>query len=239
MVSYASISDLKPVSSLGWGQNASGIYIFLNKKTWDYYIGSTLSMKDRKHQHFGSVRNNKHGNSTINHRVNIYNEKDFEMYILEEMCFPEEYNKELKREHLESRENYYINLLKPLYNIESLDIKGRRVRTYNEFLPTVPKKKQERVISDEMRRLATEAKLGKKRSLEDRVTISKAKRGSDKMFHIAMYDENDNFVRRFCLSSEASEHTGIKNSAIRNNLCGLSKFCWSPSGIRYKFKKIS
>lgn len=85
----------------------SGIYKIINLKTGDFYIGSATSLYVRKGSHWSYLRNNKHGNRHLQNAVNKYGLENFEYMVIEECS----------KDCLINREQYYIDLLKPHYNI--------------------------------------------------------------------------------------------------------------------------
>lgn len=95
--------------------NNSGIYKILNWSTNKFYIGSAIRLRHRLDCHKSELRANKHRNSKLQNAWNKYGEKDFTFHVLEH-C--EKYK-------LLEREQYYIDTLKPEYNI--LKIAGSRL----------------------------------------------------------------------------------------------------------------
>lgn len=87
----------------------SGIYKITNITTLKYYIGSSINLKQRFYTHISKLIKKKHNNPHLQASFNKYGEKDFKFEILLE-CPPE-------KEYLLSFEQYYINTLKPEYNI--------------------------------------------------------------------------------------------------------------------------
>jgi len=87
--------------------NCSGIYCIINIKNGKQYIGSSKNIRTRLYNHFYTLKKLKHCNILLQNSWNNNTENDFNFYILEK-C---EENK------LISREQFYIDILKPLYNI--------------------------------------------------------------------------------------------------------------------------
>jgi len=86
----------------------SGIYRIQSKQNPERcYIGSTAGMKKRWWGHLSNLRFNKHPNQKLQRHFNKYGESDL-VFIILELCFPE---------FLTAREQYYINELKPYFNI--------------------------------------------------------------------------------------------------------------------------
>jgi len=128
-----------------------GIYeIVLNDKN---YIGSAKDIKDRIRRHLSELRRNKHGNPKMQHAYNKCGEGSFSYAILEIT----------KQCDLISREQHFIDMIVPYYNI--CKIAGNTIgRTHTEetkrHLSEIRKGKQPslgRILSEE-----TKAKIGKK-----------------------------------------------------------------------------
>lgn len=84
----------------------SGIYEFFNLVNGKRYIGSSVDLYNRLHEHLHNLKNNKSHNKHFQNAWNKYGEEMFIFGILE-YC-----DEEIRFE----REQYYINVLKPEYN---------------------------------------------------------------------------------------------------------------------------
>ena len=85
----------------------SGIYKIENQITKDIYIGSSVHLNNRKSRHFKDLEKQKHHSIILQRAVNKYGIGNFNFIILEN-C-----DKDL----LLKREQYYLDILQPLYNI--------------------------------------------------------------------------------------------------------------------------
>lgn len=85
----------------------SGIYKIVNIKNNKIYIGSSKNIENRWKEHTTSLRRNKHINCILQRAWNKYGEDSFEFQTLENCS----------QEQLFEREQYYIDELKPEYNI--------------------------------------------------------------------------------------------------------------------------
>lgn len=88
-------------------KNKSGIYCILNIQNNKKYIGSSKNIWQRLQKHFSLLRKNKHENIILQNSFNKNGENVFICFCLRE------YN----NEGLTYLEQYYIDLLKPQYNI--------------------------------------------------------------------------------------------------------------------------
>ena len=84
-----------------------GIYKILNKLTDDCYVGSSINTKQRSQRHFKDLRNGYHHSIVLQRAVDKYGIENFEFIIIEE-C---------DKTILIEREQFYLDSLKPKYNI--------------------------------------------------------------------------------------------------------------------------
>lgn len=85
----------------------SGIYCIINVKNNKRYVGSSINIRRRLWCHRACLRHNNHENPYLQNAWNKYKEEGFDFYIIE-AC---------DSDKLLEREQYYINTLKPEYNI--------------------------------------------------------------------------------------------------------------------------
>lgn len=91
-------------------KNVCGIYkIICNGEK--FYIGSSKNIQQRFYKHRRELRKGVHKNEHMQNAYNKYGEECFYLEIVEECSIDEQY----------SKEQYYINLLQPIYNKE-LDV---------------------------------------------------------------------------------------------------------------------
>lgn len=85
----------------------SGVYMFFNMESGKRYVGSSVDIYNRIHEHYHNLKNNKSHNAHFQSSWNKYGEDAF-IYSVLEYCNPE---------IRFSREQYYIDSLKPEYNL--------------------------------------------------------------------------------------------------------------------------
>ncbi len=85
----------------------SGIYEIVNDKGFHKYVGQSMDITYRWKSHLGDLRRNKHGNAYLQNAFNKHGERHFSFAVIE-FCKPGE---------LLEREQYWIDKLKPEYNI--------------------------------------------------------------------------------------------------------------------------
>lgn len=86
-----------------------GIYAIRSKSHDRFYVGSSISLRDRKHTHSRKLLNNEHENAKLQRHLNKYGQDDLTFQILEIID-----DKKLLLE----REQYWIDFYKPYFNIK-------------------------------------------------------------------------------------------------------------------------
>lgn len=141
-------------------KNEKGIYLLYNKYTLKYYIGSSnnLSMRLKNYYYLSRLLDNRY----ISKSINKYGHNYFSIFILE-TC---------KEESILDREQYYINLYKPEYNIlqKAGNSLGYKHTESNKLKISLSKK-------------------GKKMSLETRQLLSKLFTGENNPFYGKTHSE--------------------------------------------------
>ena len=172
------------------GHIQSGIYKITNKINKKYYIGSACDLYKRYKDHRSALTSNRHHNKQLTKFVNKYGIDNLKFCLLEE-C---------KLEELESREQYYIDNSKNLFN-ETADvkscnrgkklseehkqrisesIKAKGIKRYKETKQKISKANKGhkfnlgRIQSDETKAKISQAKIGKIYSEESKQKMKKA-----------------------------------------------------------------
>lgn len=148
----------------------SGIYQIMNKTNYCMYIGSAVDFKKRWNEHKTSLRRNNHHCLYLQRAWNKDGENSFEFSEIEFV----------DREDLISKEQYYLDLLKPEYNISKiagsqLGIK-RSLETIKK-MSEVRMGKKRKPFSDEHRLNISKSHAGKKFSDEHKRKLSLSKTG--------------------------------------------------------------
>jgi group I intron endonuclease len=86
------------------------IYKIKNSLNNDFYIGSTGNLKKRYYTHLNDIRSNKNTCIKLIRSVNKYGEQNFIFEIIEKCNINE----------LLTREQYYLDILNPKYNISKI-----------------------------------------------------------------------------------------------------------------------
>jgi group I intron endonuclease len=151
--------------------NNSGIYkIQSNIKPERFYIGSAYNLKERKRTHLKRLRYNKENKTTkgaspkLQAHFNKYGEDDLLFIIIEQFEF-------INKEHLLSREQYYLDTLNPWFNICKVAGSSLGVKHLNtKYVPWNTGLTKE---TNESLRRESEKRKGKKASLDTKEKQSK------------------------------------------------------------------
>ena len=140
-----------------------GIYKIENQITKDIYIGSCSNFNVRKGSHLCLLRQGKHHSIILQRAFDKYTQKSFTISLIE-TC---------NKEDLIQREQYYIDLLKPKYNI--CPIAGstlNRVLT-EEHKQNLSKSLTGKIRTQEQKENQRQIKLGKTHTIQTKEKVSK------------------------------------------------------------------
>lgn len=160
--------------------NFCGIYMIINYVNNHRYVGSSKNLSQRLWEHRANLRHNKHDNPHLQNAWNKYGEISFN-YVILEKC-----NEEERFE----REQYYVNVLKPEYNI--------CVEVVNQP-PT----------SESTRKKQSETRKRMFASGELQITHNRV---------VFVYDKDGNFLGEWKSIRKASKHFGVSISGINGVL---------------------
>lgn len=151
----------------------SGVYKIYFLPSARFYIGSTVNFKKRYLEHIHRMKNNTHDNIPL---LNA-----FKKYGIKNMCF--EIVEYVEIEKLLVREQWYLDTLKPEYNICKIAGSCLGVKRSIETCKKISQSNAGRAFSDEHKARIRKAHLGKKRgpaSPSTKEKISKAQKGKPK-----------------------------------------------------------
>ena len=147
----------------------SGIYKIANITTGDFYVGSAVNLHRRFNEHKNTLKNLKHKNPILQRVYNKYGVEKLSFEIIE---YVEDKN------NLISREQYYLDTLRPVYNIckEARSCLG--VKRSKEFKRKLSEFNKGKKISEECKKKISESKKGFNPSKETRKKLSDAGKGN-------------------------------------------------------------
>ena len=208
--------------------NKSGVYLITNLINGKKYVGSSALLKRRYNEYSNSeyiARNLKKGNSKILNALIKYGYLNFEFKILETIEFLDFQTKSERRILLLEREQYYLDEIKPEYNI-NLKAGSNLGRTFSE----------------EIRKKMSLAKLGKAGNKKGAILSSESRalfrEKSGMVKSVAMLNENNEVLDIFKSIQLASEATGISRIRISRCARGIRKDL-RENGKVFKFKFFS
>jgi group I intron endonuclease len=151
-----------------------GIYKILNIKNNKFYIGSSKNLIKRKNQHFLFLKLNIHHNKHLQNSWNKYEPENFIFEILE-IC---------DQGDLLIKEQYYIDTLRPHYNISPTAGSTSGYKHTEDTKKILSEIHKGKTVSEEVKKRMSESKkgilnssFGKKMSDETKAKISKATKG--------------------------------------------------------------
>jgi len=164
----------------------SGVYCIENTKNGKIYIGSSKNMYQRLHVHRVYLNNKTHQNIKLQNSWSKHTENNFICYSLEHCNI----------ENLTLREQYWIDTLKPWYNITLNVIRNN--------------------ISEESRKKISETL--KKGYKDGTIKLTRVR-------PVKVFDIDGNYIQTFSLVKECSENLNISESSIHRVLSGIYKQC--------------
>ena len=142
----------------------SGIYKILNIITGDFYVGSTVNLRKRWNEHRRKLIKNLRENPYLQNAWNKYSELAFEFSVIE-LC---------EKEILLEREQYYMDLLKPTYNICLRAGNCLGVRHSDEARANMSSAHVGHIATEETRAKMSKVRKGTHQSIETRAKMSVA-----------------------------------------------------------------
>lgn len=149
----------------------SGIYKICNTINSKFYIGSSINLDRRKNEHFRNLKNQTHTNNHLQSSWNKYGKENFEFEILE-TC---------EIENLISKEQHYIDELKPEYNICRTAGSTLGFKPSSEQILKASLKRKGKKRSEETRKKMSDWQFGRKFSLESRQKMSSSAKNKPNM----------------------------------------------------------
>lgn len=186
----------------------------MNNKT---YVGSSVNLRNRLYKYY-SLKHLKEKNVPIHNALLKYGYSNFSLEILE-YC---------NLDNILEREQYYLDKLKPEYNIlkkagSSLGFKHSE-KTINYF-------RDEREISEETRKNLSLAATGRKLTEEDKIKISEKRKGTKLLdvtkekistsitsligVSVIVKNINTGELNEYKSYSEAGKAIGVSRTAVR------------------------
>ena len=214
-----------------------GIYQIENIINHKLYVGSSINCHKRANRHFSELKNNKHKNKHLQNSYNKYGKNAFTFSILEKVS---------DKQDLIKREQYYINILTPAFNINQIansslgvkrsDITKEKIRIANlglkhpEWRNKIKSEAQggdnhwtkQKDFSEESKKKMSESQ---KKLYEDGY-ISPASKS------VIELDEENNIINEWSSASKVGKHYNVSYKTITNIINGKN----SSKLMNKKFK---
>lgn len=187
--------------------NKAGIYKLINDKNGNYYVGSSNNLYRRLSEHCNLDRTKKllkKGQSAIGSAIMRYKPENFSLVILELIDLKKADTAEDNKLKILSREQFYLDLLNPEYNINL--IAGSNLG---------------RVYSDEVRSKMSKAKKGLSSHRKGKTHLAESRalmvmnNTMKKMVHT--YDADGKFLKSYPSILAAQAATGIPRKRIQKS----------------------
>lgn len=211
-------------------KNKSGVYKITNLINGKTYVGSSVDLNRRLNEYLNPLyiaRNLKKGNSKLLNALLKYGYTNFEFKILEFIKFEPSQSKSERRSLLLNKEQYFIDEIKPEYNI------NQKAGNNLGRIYSVPPEEEE------VRRKMSLAKKGKPGNKKDAILSLESKalfrEKSGMATGVTMLNENNEILGYFKSIQIASEVTGISRNRISRSARGIRKEL-IENGKVYKFK---
>jgi len=229
------------IGNFSYYPNISVIYCIYNKVNNKKYIGSAINFRNRVNDHRKLLVNNKHCNKILQRSFSKHGIDNFRIIILEIV---------LLKEKLIEREQYWIDIIKPKYNIRKIAESNLGIKYSEESCLKISISNTGRKASEETKQKISKLHKGRKRSKETCENISKSltgkklskshrislcvpKKNKDRYSkNIIQMDKNNNIIKIWYNGvPEISEQLCIKRSTLSMNICGKNKF---TKGFNFK-----
>ena len=189
----------------------SGIYMFTNKVTKDFYIGQSKNLYNRFLNYFNPSYIRRLKNSIIGRAIIKYGYSNFSITILE-YC---------DKVDLTAKEQYYFDTLKPVYNI--LKVAGAYVDVFTHAEKTKSR------ISKALKGLNAGENsywYGRKKSDETKALMSLKKAGENNpLFGKVHTEKTKELMRQKALGRKHSENTKLLMSSKRGSSVNVYEKC--------------
>ena len=213
----------------------SGIYCIKNIVNGKQYIGSSINVYKRKNRHFSELKNQKHKNIKLQRSYDKHTKDNFIFYVIEFVDV---------KEKLIEREQYYIDNVKPEYNINLIANSSLGVKRSDETKEKVRQANLGLKHPDWRNKIKSEAQGGdnhwtktKEFSEESKNKMSEAQK---KLYEngykspikkpILQYSLNMDLIKEWESAAEVKNVLGFNTSAICQCLKGKNKtsnkFIW-------------
>lgn len=188
----------------------AGVYLISNNVNGKCYVGSTIHLDQRRREHFSKLANNKHINVHLQNAYNKYSREAFDFEVLETIDIDDNIKDKLLK-----REQFWIDNLKPEYNI--LLVAGSNLGYHHteETKKKISKSTTGVKKSEEHAKHIREGQSGRVLTEEHKAKLSEAARHRKSPSNHAIISIDGVIYNSL---KEASEATGVKYNTIQKRL---------------------
>jgi len=196
---------------------AIGIYKIRNLKNDKIYIGSSINLMKRQRDHFRSLNLKNHYNLKLQRSFNKHSKDNFIFEII----------LECNKEDLLKMEQYYIDTLKPLYNIRT--IANSNLGTKRSAITKLKMRNAQlgKKMSNESKLKMSAKRIGIKLSDETKLRMKISANNSDKIGTRRIVSKicpiTSNILEIYKSIAEAGIKNNINKNSISNCLAGVTK----------------
>lgn len=198
----------------------NGIYIIHNLVNSKCYIGSSTEVDDRLVAHKYLLKVNKHHSYKLQGSFNKHGLDNFEFKSIEDIYFPEEYDKKIRAEYLECREGYYIkkfNSYKHGYNVSEIPKVPGNTNTKESIAKGIQTRRENgSYIASEVTRKRRSEGIKNSELFKVRQKLGALKR----VKAVYQYDLDGNFIRGWNSIHDIVNELNFYKSTIMKNIRG-------------------
>lgn len=201
----------------------AGVYLISNNVNGKCYVGSTIHLNRRRLEHFSALANCKHVNAHLQNAYNKYGREVFDFEILEVVAIDDSI-----KETLLKREQFWIDNLKPEYNILLVAGSSLGYHHTNETKKKISASTTGVKKSEEHARHIREGQSGRTLTKEHRIKLSEAAKHRKSPSNHSVISIDGVVYNSL---KEASEATGIKYNTIQKRLKNpkFNNYCYVKS----------
>jgi group I intron endonuclease len=189
----------------------AGVYAITNIINKKQYVGSSVNVYNRYHTHKNKLLNKTHSSSYLKNAYHKYGEENFIFEVLE-YC-----------ENITEREQYYINKLKPKYNI-------RQIAQNNKGL----------IVSQNTKNKISATLKLKNQKLKEQNLPTLNPKNKDKEISVDIFDLNGNYLTTCISIKEATRYLNSPSSDKHiSRICKLKKGTHHNYQFRYSKEKYT
>ena len=222
---YDSAYDYKKLI-LEENKGKSGIYRFYNKMNGNFYIGSSKNLSNRFRQYFNlSYISQAKNKLSISRALIKYGYNNFKLEILE-YC-------ENSKSTLLNREQHYMDLLNPIYNIDKIagSSSGRVLSEETKLLISQSLKKR---YSNHR-----SPQIGRKHTTDTKELMSLSKKGiNNPLYGKTHSEETKNLMRKLKTGTTLSNNTKNSISTALGSETYLYKYIIAEEEDNYSFSTL-